>query len=619
MDSLLPILCPSRIVRLTEGCAAAVLFLWLATAAYAQAAENVAVIINDNSPDSQRIGEHYARTRALPASNVIRIRASSDETIDRAGYASTIEAPIAAAIRRAVSHDRLLYLVLTKGVPLRITGTTGLDGTLSSVDSELTLLYRRMTGQVVSPTGKVDNPYFLGARELRAALPFSHREHDIYLVTRIDAFTVDQAVALVDKAQKPVTDGRIVLDQRDEDATRPGNQWVTQAAKRLNEQGHGERTVVEATARPVREVTGVLGYYFGGTPDPDSQQRSMRIDFVPGAIAATLVSSDARTFSPPPDAWVPSVSSDRTIFAGSADSLIGDLIRDGVTGVAGQVGEPYLLGAVRPDILFPAYLAGFNLAEAFYLAMPTLSWKAVIVGDPLLRPFSGRSLTSAGLEEATDSRTGLPGLFSNRRVAQAAASSNGLSEGAMVLALRAETMLDRGDRTGARSALEQAVTVAPTAVGLLVTLAQLEETDGLHPAAIARYQRIIEIQPTNVIALNNLAYALAVHRNAPADGLPLAKRAATLAPRSAHVLDTWAWIEHLLGNDAGAAKILADAIKLDPQVAELWLHAAEVSATLGDRAKAESELKEALRLDPTLEQRDETRRLRERIGGLPLP
>ena len=135
-------------------------------------------------------------------------------------------------------------------------------------------------------------------------------------------------------------------------------------------------------------------------------------------------------------------------------------------------------------------------------------------------------------------------------------------------------------------------------LALLVTLAQLEESDGLHPAAIARYQRIIEIQPTNVIALNNLAYSLAVHRNAPADGLPLAKRAATLAPRSGSVLDTWAWIEHLLGNDAGAAKILADAIKLDPQVAELWLHAAVVSAALGDRAKAESELKEALRLDP---------------------
>ena len=34
------------------------------------------------------------------------------------------------AIRRAGLQDRLLYLVLTKGVPLRIADTTGLAGTL---------------------------------------------------------------------------------------------------------------------------------------------------------------------------------------------------------------------------------------------------------------------------------------------------------------------------------------------------------------------------------------------------------------------------------------------------------------------------------------------------------
>src|SRR6187431_2014627 len=119
----------------SPSCTAALLSLWLASAASAQSAENVAVVINDNSPDSQRIGEHYARTRALPEGNVIRIRASTDETVDRAGYALTIEAPIAAAIRRAGLHDRLLYLVLTKGVPLRIAGTSGLEGTLASVDS----------------------------------------------------------------------------------------------------------------------------------------------------------------------------------------------------------------------------------------------------------------------------------------------------------------------------------------------------------------------------------------------------------------------------------------------------------------------------------------------------
>ena len=84
------------------------------------------------------------------------------------------------------------------------------------------------------------------------------------------------------------------------------------------------------------------------------------------------------------------------------------------------------------------------------------------------------------------------------------------------------------------------------------------------------------------------------------------------------MLDTWAWTEHLLGNDVDAAKILAEAIAIDPSIAETRLHAAVIAAATGDRAKAESELKEALRLDPALDQRDDTRLLRERIAALPV-
>ena len=70
-----------------------------------------------------------------------------------------------------------------------------------------------------------------------------------------------------------------------------------------------------------------------------------------------------------------------------SQSLIADLVRDGVTGVAGYVGEPFLDGTIRPDILFPAYVGGLNLIEAYYAAMPYLSWQTVIVGDPLCAPF----------------------------------------------------------------------------------------------------------------------------------------------------------------------------------------------------------------------------------------
>ena len=50
--------------------------------------------------------------------------------------------------------------------------------------------------------------------------------------------------------------------------------------------------------------------------------------------------------------------------------------------------------------------------------------------------------------------------------------------------MRGEVAFERGDKGVARSALEEAVAAAPTAVGLLLILAQLEEADGLYATCI---------------------------------------------------------------------------------------------------------------------------------------
>jgi len=148
-----------------------------------QTAENVAVIVNTNSAESQRIADHYARVRGLPESNVIRIQASTDDAIERDAYVKTIEQPIGLAIRRAGLQDRLLYLVLTKGIPLRIVGTTGSAGTSASVDSELTLLYRRLAGQPVSLQGRSTTRTILRAGILLTRGP-SHIANTTFISSR---------------------------------------------------------------------------------------------------------------------------------------------------------------------------------------------------------------------------------------------------------------------------------------------------------------------------------------------------------------------------------------------------------------------------------------------------
>ena len=585
-----------------------------APSARAQSAENVAVVINESSDESRRIGEYYAKTRALPPSNVLRIQTAISDSIERVEFVRTIERPLSVAIRRGGLQDRLLYLVLTKGVPLRISGTTGITGTAASVDSELTLLYRRLVGIPVAADGRIENPYYLGPGRIGEARRFTHREHDIYLVTRIDAFTVDQALALIDRAQAPATEGRIVLDQRG-DIAGPGDQWMALAAKRLSGQGSNARVRLEMTTKPARGEPGVLGYYSWGASDPENQVRTIGMRFAPGAIAANLASFDARTFRQPPDDWRPTAAPDKSAwFEGSADALIGDLIRDGVTGVSGQVGEAYAFGAVRPEILFPAYLAGFNLAEAFYLATPVLSWQTIVIGDPLCAPFGKAALSREQLEEPVDPGTGYPGLYSKRRIAEVLAANKDVPAAAAVPIMRAQALLDRDDRAGAKKALEEAVALAPKSAGRLADLAQLQEENGEYDAAISTYRRVLELQPNNVVVLNNIAYALAIRRNAPADALPFAERAAQLLPRSGTILDTLAWIQHLLGNNELAVKLLDQAIGLEPAQPEIRLHAAFVHLSLSNSARAEAELKEAVRLEPKLEGRDDVQRMRRQLS-----
>ena len=595
------------------GAAICLVALSAPRAVFAQSPENVAVVINDNSPDSQRIGEHYAKTRGLPESNVLRIQTSSEEAIERAAYITTIEQPLGQAIQRAGLQDRLLYIVLTKGMPLRITGSQGVTGTMASVDSELTLLYRRLLGQPIALDGKIDNPYYLGNREIRAAQPLSRRDHDVYLVTRIDAFTVDQALALIDRAQTPEKDGRIVLDQRASSGS--GDDWFARAAKRLADEGQAARVVLDTTDKPVRDEKAVLGYYSWGAADPANRVRRVGMEFSAGSIAANLASFDARTFRQPPESWSPSASPDKASwFEGSADTLIGDFIRDGVTGISGQVAEAYLFGAVRPDILFPAYLAGFNLAEAFYLAVPSLSWQTIVIGDPLCAPFGRKALTRQQSGDEIDPITTLPSLFAKRRVATLLATKRDYPDGAVALVVQSETLAERDDMVGARRALKEALGLAPRAVSLMLKMAQLEEKADAHEAAIVMYRRILELQPAHVIALNNLAYSLAVRRNAPGEALPLAKMAAGIDPRSGTVLDTLAWVEHLLGNHAAAAALFERAVKLDPGRPEIRLHAATVFMALGKWDRADAELKAALRLDPGLESRDDFSQLRLRVA-----
>ncbi len=583
----------------------------LPLAAFGQTADNVLVVANSNSRVSVDVADYYIKKRQIPADHLVTVTTSTADQISRAEFEATIQGPIATWLRRNAAQDRILYIVLTKGLPLRIAGTGGRTGTVSSVDSELTLLYRRMTGEAVAPNGSVPNPYYLGDAPVTKAERFSHAKYDIYLVTRLDGFTADDAKALVDRAMTATTNGRILLDQRAGLNDKP-NEWLAEAAKRLETQGLGERVVLEQSSRVIEAEKGVLGYYSWGSNDPSMTDRHPAVEFAPGALASMFLSSDARTFAEPPADWKPGRwESRQSYFAASPQSLTGDLVRAGVTGVTGYVAEPYLDSTVRPEVLFPTYVAGLNLAEAFYAALPALSWQSVVLGDPLCAPFTKSHIAAADLNPPIDRETELPAYFSARRIA---APDLKADPGSAKFVALAESRLAKENTDGAIEALEQAVKSEKPLVFAMRTLGNLYEQREEWQKASAMYRRILQRDPKDVISLNNLAYILAVRENNPKEALPLAERAFLLQPRSPLIADTVGWVRYLMGDHAGAVKLLEQVAKALPRNIDVQVHAAAAFAAVGRMQDASAALKAAEAVDPAVKERPEYQDVVKKIG-----
>src|SRR5262249_6455682 len=123
-------------------------------------ADEVLIVVNERSAISQQIGERYRTVRSVPTNQVVQIHTEPVEEIERSTFGAEFAQQTAAHHVNQRLPDRILAIALTKGVPLKIRGSSGLHGTQASVDSELTLLYR---GLVLGPTtaeGRIANPYF---------------------------------------------------------------------------------------------------------------------------------------------------------------------------------------------------------------------------------------------------------------------------------------------------------------------------------------------------------------------------------------------------------------------------------------------------------------------------
>jgi len=350
------------------------------------------------------VAEDYAAKRHVRNRVDIHCLDSSlrteNETIPLGDYTVQIEAPIRAYLAK---HPKIDFIVLTKGVPIRITGAAlGSCDERSkepeatrghpSVDSYLAALdytTKPLRKVSIAGSGAIGAAYI--NRYWNATEPFSHAKFGGYLVTRLDGYTQADAMALVRRSLEAKREGKVLLDVQPgfglgSKETQPGPITVDIIP---NESSYSEFNADIRHAHDIltqRQIadeldlgeafvgdrSGLAGYFSWGSNDGRySPVAYLSLSFANGSISDTAVSTSARTFLP----------------TQGGQSLLADLLAHGLTCGKGYSDEPLLQAIASPTITLERYTSGYTMAESFYAASHFVAWEDIVVGDPLCAPY----------------------------------------------------------------------------------------------------------------------------------------------------------------------------------------------------------------------------------------
>jgi uncharacterized protein (TIGR03790 family) len=370
-------------------------------------ADRVLLVENVSSTASVQIAHLYARKRGVK--NVLKVECQDSatdpakETLPFSAFTESIGTPLRAYLK---AHPNIDFIVLTKGIPIRLTdATTGISGKQPSLDSfvaGIDYADRKDSIPIVLNdsgfTGKCWANNFWNSHER-----FTHAKFGGYLVTRLDAYTEEEAEALVNSAvasEQSAPTGSILIDVASGhglgDLTKVPrsalidrkpdihvinemayNDWdadLVVAAQTLKKKGIP--LIFDQTEEFIGHKGELMGYCSWGSNDPKFVADNYEsISFDPGGIAETAVSTSGRTFLP----------------TSGGQSLIADLIRHGATGAKGYCDEPLLQAIASPSILLDRYTSGWTLAESYYAASRYVGWEDIVVGDPLCAPYAKHS------------------------------------------------------------------------------------------------------------------------------------------------------------------------------------------------------------------------------------
>ena len=381
-----------------------------------QTLENrVLVIRNTNSAVSMAVADDYMSRRNV--TKFLNISCNDNATDSNLNYLSfqeynsQIENPIKNYL---ATHPEIDFIVLTKGIPLLLYNTPNkpyggdcaIDSRIAAIDYDL-----NASSSIVNISDIDYGNTFVGQayanKFWNSTNRFSHSTFGGYLVTRLDGYTQADAIALTTRSLQAEANvanginvsGAILLDAcasfgfptgPQPYSIYPNNYVAGQQINITTEGPYGLYNVdmqeaandltansipnqFENTNAFIGNINNLKGYISWGSNDSNYNASNYNsLGFIAGALAETAVSTGARTFLP----------------TTGGQSLIANLVSQGVTGVKGYATEPLLVAVASPKILFNRYTSGWTLAESFYCASRLVNWMDVVIGDPICRAYA---------------------------------------------------------------------------------------------------------------------------------------------------------------------------------------------------------------------------------------
>ncbi len=343
---------------------------------------DVYIVANTKSKESKAIAEYYAQRRSIPKANIIELNVPDTPALSRLNYQKKLANPlIAELIKRGaitaseISKDastarptylyttqKIKFLVLCK-MPFKVTGVKEAKPSGASVDSELAATFLPMK----SLNGSVKNPLYKNYDS-----PELYKTCGVLRVARLDGKDFKEAKAIIDSAilaEQNGARGRVYIDKNQKKGGyQIGNNWLSAAENILGtmnfDMSVDDRSALFAHDNRFDAPLFYFGWY-------SSQLVGYFLDepvVVPaGAFGLHIYSFSATNLSE--SGWTSA------------------LMNRHFSQSYGNVYEPYLTGTQDMGALMEALSKGKSAGEASYASIPSLSWRSLVVGDPLFQPF----------------------------------------------------------------------------------------------------------------------------------------------------------------------------------------------------------------------------------------